>query len=389
MSGSTESWDVLGAAELASPVAAVDVVTDELARRFGATSVSFLFADILGRELVRLGPRSAGVAGRAAPRIELRGSVYDKVLRTQRPATEHDLASGGVRLIVPVSNRGDVIGLLELTVAAADDPALRAIRAVAHALAYMVVTDSRFTDLYKWGRRTTPLNLAAEIQHQLLPSATTLEGAEFVLAGALEPADRIGGDTYDFTLDHDTVQVSITDAMGHDIEAALLATLLVGALRRVRRAGGGLAVQATDAHRAVADHGRGALATGQLLRVRLADGACELVNAGHPWPLRLRGGAVEELELVPDLPFGVPGAGVYGVQTLTLRPGDRIVLVTDGMLEREAGAVEIPALIRDTGHLHPREAAQTLTRAVYQAVGGRLRDDATVLCMDWRGPGLG
>nr|WP_272918000.1 PP2C family protein-serine/threonine phosphatase [Actinomadura rayongensis] len=253
----------------------------------------------------------------------------------------------------------------------------------------MVVTDSRFTDLYKWGRRTTPLNLAAEIQHQLLPSATTLEGAEFVLAGALEPADRIGGDTYDFTLDHDTVQVSITDAMGHDIEAALLATLLVGALRRVRRAGGGLAVQATDAHRAVADHGRGALATGQLLRVRLADGACELVNAGHPWPLRLRGGAVEELELVPDLPFGVPGAGVYGVQTLTLRPGDRIVLVTDGMLEREAGAVEIPALIRDTGHLHPREAAQTLTRAVYQAVGGRLRDDATVLCMDWRGPGLG
>ena len=89
-----------------------------------------------------------------------------------------------------------------------------------------------------------PLSLAAEIQHRLLPGSYTCEAGQFTLAGWLEPAGDVGGDTFDFALERDTLHLSMTDAMGHEVDAALLATVLVGALRNARRAGVGLAEQA-------------------------------------------------------------------------------------------------------------------------------------------------
>jgi hypothetical protein len=55
------------------------------------------------------------------------------------------------------------------------------------------------------------------------------------------------------------------------------------------------------------------------------------------------------------------------------------------MLERNATAVDILSVMAGGRHLHPREAVQELTRAVVSACGGELRDDATVLCLDWHG----
>jgi serine phosphatase RsbU (regulator of sigma subunit) len=71
------------------------------------------------------------------------------------------------------------------------------------------------------------------------------------LAGWLEPAGDVGGDTFDFSLERDTLHVSMTDAMGHTLDAALLATVLVGALRNARRRGVGLHEQAHVAERAL------------------------------------------------------------------------------------------------------------------------------------------
>lgn len=136
--------------------------------------------------------------------------------------------------------------------------------------------------MYQWGRRTIPLSLAAEIQHRLLPTSLACEAAQFAVAGALEPADHVGGDTFDYAIDRDRVHLSVTDAMGHDVGAALLATLLVGALRRARRAGADLAVQAYEADQAVREHGFQGYVTGQLLRIDLNDGKTEFINAGHP-----------------------------------------------------------------------------------------------------------
>ncbi|MFI5808496.1 hypothetical protein [Streptomyces sp. NPDC051561] len=47
---------------------------------------------------------------------------------------------------------------------------MRGIGETAHALAYIIIANQSFTDVYQWGRRTTPLSLAAEIQHRLLPA---------------------------------------------------------------------------------------------------------------------------------------------------------------------------------------------------------------------------
>ncbi|MBE4733582.1 MULTISPECIES: PP2C family protein-serine/threonine phosphatase [Streptomyces] len=373
---------LLAAAEAAPPGDSVEVVALDLQKRLGAQRVSFLFVDLMGQRLIRLVAAGGDVVDEAGP-IDLHGSVYDDVLRGQRQHVEPD-GQGGQRVVTPVTNRGDCIGLLEVTLPHVVDAVLRQVRDAAHALAYIIVTDRRFTDLYHLGRRTTRTSLAAEIQHQLLPSSPCCEAAQFTLAAGLVPADDIGGDTYDYTLDRDTLHLSITDAMGHDTQSALLATLLVGALRQARRGGCDALSQAGHAHQALLRHSRG-LATGQLLCVDLATGRCELVNAGHPWPLRLRDGTVEEVELAVNLPFGVSAPIPYRVQELCLRPGDRLILLTDGMQDRGAAAADLEAVLLETRALHPREVVRSLTAAVLDACHGHLRDDATVLVLDWHG----
>ncbi|WP_329293000.1 PP2C family protein-serine/threonine phosphatase [Streptomyces sp. NBC_01455] len=376
----------LEAAEAAAPVESLDVVARMLKEHLGAESVTFLILDFTGSSVVRLGAAGSVDTGTPARRITVRGTLYDDVIRTQRPSVEEKGEGALVRIVAPVTNRGDAIGLLELFLPTAPDAAvMREIGETAHALAYIVIANRSYTDVYQWGRRTAPLSLAAEIQHRLLPTSLACEAAQFAVAGALEPADQVGGDTFDYVIDRDTVQLSVTDAMGHDVEAALLATLLVGALRRARRAGAGLAEQAREADQAMHDHSHKGYVTGQLLRISLLDGTTEFINAGHPWPLRMRNGQVQEITPEVDTPFGFPTPHTYRVQSLDLRPGDRLVMLTDGMLEHRANGIELSELIVRTRDLHPREAARTLIAAVVAANNGHLHDDATVMCLDWHG----
>ncbi|MFE4861160.1 PP2C family protein-serine/threonine phosphatase [Streptomyces sp. NPDC056670] len=375
----------LEAAEAAAPVESLDVVAQLLKERLGAASVSFLITDFTGSSVVRLGAAGTVDRGEVARRITLRGTLYDDVIRSQRPGVQ-EADTGGVRVVAPVTNRGDAIGLLELFLPTRPDAeVMREIGENAHALAYIVIANRSFTDVYQWGRRTRPLSLAAEIQHRLLPASLACEAAQFAVAGALEPADHVGGDTFDYVVDRDTVQLSVTDAMGHDVAASLLATLVVGALRRARRAGADLQEQARQADAAMRKHGRDGYVTGQLLRISLRDGTTEFINAGHPWPLRLREGEVTQIVPKIDLPFGVLNPRTYRVQSLDLRPGDRLVMLTDGMLERNAGRVNLADLIVRTRILHPREAARALIGAIVDAGDGHLDDDATVMCLDWYG----
>ncbi|MFI7237050.1 PP2C family protein-serine/threonine phosphatase [Streptomyces cyaneofuscatus] len=378
---------VLAAARDAAPVNSLDVVARDLRTRLGARYVSFLFVDTVGNRLLRVSDMADASPKDRTERVPLAASgIYDKVLRSQKLVrVEQD--GKGRRVLAPVTNRGDAIGVLELFLEVVTEDVLAQIEEAAHALAYIIVADRRFTDLYHWGNRTTPVSLAAEIQRQLLPSAPSCEAAEFSLAGALVPASDIAGDTYDYSLDNSALHLSVTDAMGHDVNASLIATLVVNASRGARRAGAELAEQARQMHQALLDHANTTFATGQLLRIALDGSRAQLVNAGHPGPLRLRDGSVEEITPQVDMPFGFPPQGAYQVQDLDLRPGDRLVLFTDGAQEREAATVDLPALLIQTAAEHPREVVRTMVTAVADAHGGRPpRDDATVLCLDWHGP---
>ncbi|GAB3360078.1 PP2C family protein-serine/threonine phosphatase [Modestobacter lapidis] len=290
-------------------------------------------------------------------------------------------------MIVPVTDRGDAIGVIELLLPRfPSDKEVADVRSAAHALAYVVIAARRHTDVFEWGQRSTPFALAAEIQRRLLPASYTCEAGQFTLAGWLEPASSVGGDTFDYTLDRDSLQLSITDAVGHQVPAALLATLLVGSLRNGRRKGLDLAEQARYANDSLAENSApGQFVTGQLMRVDLHTGIAQIVNAGHVLPLRLRAGRVEEIDLRVEAPFGVLPGKSFDVQPFPLEPGDRIVFLTDGMQERNAVDLDVATALADSADLHPREVVHALGAAVLHETGGDLRDDATMICLDWYG----
>ena len=379
---------LLAAVEAAPPIAAADVLAGALAEAIDAREVSFLIADFSGQSLIRLG--HAGGKGRlqgkeTAERVPLVGTPHGRALAAQ--VVEVIDEDGGARLFAPVTSRGEAVGVLELVLE--DFPAQQTVADVAqaaHFLAYVVIANRRYTDLFEWGQRSVPLSLAAEIQHRLLPGAFTCEAGQFTLAAWLQPAGEIGGDTFDFSLERDALHLSMTDAMGHTMDAALLATVLVGGLRNARRRGVELGEQARLANDALAEQaGESQFVTGLLVRIDLAKATAGIVNAGHPPPLRIRAGRVDQLRLEADPPFGVRLGNEYRVQSLPLQVGDRLIFVTDGMLERDAALMNIGAILTASADMHPREAVQDLTRAVLEVSGGQLRDDATALCLDWLG----
>ena len=380
---------LLAAVENASPVAAADVLAERLTDALGASEVSFLVADFSGRALVRLGHADSAAASRTqgretAERVPLVGSPHGRALAGQTLEVETD--AHGVRLFAPVTNRGEAIGVLQLSLAQLpDEQTLTDVALAAHTLAYVIIANRRFTDLYEWGQRSVRLSLAAEIQHRLLPGSYTCEAGQFTLAAWLEPSGEIAGDTFDFAIERDTLHVSITDAMGHAINASMLATILVGALRNARRAGVDLGEQARLANTGLGGYTEwgGDFVTGQVARIDLRTQTATIVNAGHPLPLRLRNGRVACVALEADAPFGIVRDIEYRVQRLPLEPGDRLMFLTDGMTERNA--VNIEALIEAGAEMHPREAVQHLVHAVLEATGGTPEDDATVMCLDWHG----
>jgi serine phosphatase RsbU (regulator of sigma subunit) len=415
--------ELLTAVQAAPPVQSVAVMARILREQFSAVDVAFLITDFGGNAVVRLtGAPDEGVT-RDPEQVPLAGSIYEKVIVSQQPwvgtpeETPEGRAAGAgagaeqgrTKVIAPVSDRGDSIGLLELTLPRPPHHRmLELLGEAAHALAWVVIVNSRFTDLFEWGRRTTRLSLASEIQHRLLPDSFTCDAGPFIVAGSLEPAANVGGDTFDYSLNRTGLFMFLTDAMGHDVRAAQLASVVVGAIRNARRAGLGLTDQADAANlavvehaaqehrvvmdesaqirRALAEHGAPALVTGQLLSVAFDTGRTAFINAGHVWPLRLREGRVEELTPLVDLPFGISPDSNYRIQSIDLRPGDRLVLITDGMLEPDGAHEELRELITETRAMHPREAVRAFTKAVLERADHDPRDDATVLCLEWSRP---
>ena len=61
------------------------------------------------------------------------------------------------------------------------------------------------------------------------------------------------------------------------------------------------------------------------------------------------------------------------------------MLITDGVLERNASILNLEALMIEGAAMHPREAVQHVVLALLHPTDGRLKDDATAMCVDWHG----
>ena len=105
------------------------------------------------------------------------GGPAEQAVRTQTvqvlppdPAQAGDGVRGWWRVLAPVTERGESIGLLELYLPDEPDPETVAeIGQVAHLLAFVVIANRRHTDLFEWGQRSRSFSLSAEIQQRLLP----------------------------------------------------------------------------------------------------------------------------------------------------------------------------------------------------------------------------
>ncbi|MFJ3336101.1 PP2C family protein-serine/threonine phosphatase [Streptomyces sp. NPDC086766] len=360
-----------------------------LADRVGAREVTLLVADyglsVLQpvTHLPHTGepvPASDGPAGRAfttqVPVVEV----------TDDPVTD--------RVHLPITVRGDRLGVLSVRLpASGTDPAtVLQIADVATALAHEIAAAGRDTDLYLQARRTRRLTLAAEMQWQLLPGRGCAR-REYSIGAHLEPAYAIGGDNFDWSADADHLTVTMTDGMGQGIDASLLTTLAVGALRNARRADIGLADQACLADQAVfAQYGGKAYASTLLLRFDLDTGVVQAVDAGSPQLFRQRGSRIDQIELEAQLPLGMLEETLYEEQTFQVEPGDRLVAVSKGVhgARSEKGALFGEQALRQTitaaAAMPPHEAARAVVSGLVEHFGSRdLAADAAVICLDWRG----
>lgn len=352
----------------------------------GATACALLLADYEERTLVPVpGRGESSSSGEQRVEGSLAGAAF-----TDQESTIVPVAVGHVGYF-PVTMRAERLGVLEVDMPDNDPALLLALTDIARFLGYALVAARRYTDRFERIRRRRDLELAAEIQWELLP-VLAYEAAEFSIAGSLGPAYEIGGDTFDYAVAADTLTVSVTDAMGHGLRAAMMGSLAVTALRNRRRQGDGVVQQVEQASERLSEQfGGEQYVTGVILRLDLTSGAGALVNAGHPTPLLLRDRQVRSVVLDPDPPMGMfPGANYRPVR-LQLQEGDRLLVFSDGLTEARPvggdafGDLHLARLLADTAVKPPGEVVRLLTEAVIDHRAAQLADDATAVCLDWRG----
>ncbi|MER6631197.1 PP2C family protein-serine/threonine phosphatase [Streptomyces sp. NPDC000987] len=372
----------------AAPHQLPDVVHEVLRSQYGADAVEFLMADYGLTVLQPVTP----AAGRPEP-LPVHSSPAGRAFGSQEPFAE-ERGDGRVRLHLPVSVRGDRLGVLSVTMdrAAWDRADVPELAEVAQVLGHEVVVAERDTDMYQRARRTDRLTLAAEMQWQLLP-ARSCSQPEYALGAQLEPAYAIFGDNFDWSAGADRLLLYITNGMGQGIGASLLTNLGINALRNARRAGIPIADQAALADQAIYAQYRGdAHLSVLLLDLELSTGRMQVVDAGSPRMLRLRDRTVSAVDFEAQLPLGMFEETDYTAQEFRLRPGDRLVFVSDGV-----HAVAAPGGERYGEHALSRAVTATrllpaadVPAAVIRELSGHRgsaepEDDALVACLDWFG----
>jgi serine phosphatase RsbU (regulator of sigma subunit) len=302
---------------------------------------------------------------------------------------------GGVRVWVPVVDGSARLGVMavDLTEEDAHDPqTLRSVERVATLAAQLVVTKGEYSDVMELTQRNRRMSLAAELQRGTLPPLA-LATPRVVVAGILEPAYEVAGDTFDYAVNTDALHVAIIDSVGHDVESSVISHLVHGSLRNSRRNGVDLPEAYTRANEAVTTVFREiTFATAAFGHLDLGSGRFRWVSAGHPPPLVVRGRkVVHAADTVPVLPIGLSGMDPT-VNELVLEPSDMLLLYTDGVVEGGARGAERFGLDRLAdllsrnllAELPPAETLRRLVRAVLEHSTHQLRDDLAMVLIEYR-----
>lgn len=384
-------------------------IIGDLLRRASVTAPDLLAADVAatlhevgGNHLVlyvvdyeQLNLQPVGIATELMAEepkgVSVEGTLAGRSFQLQQVVTAE--VDDGWRVWAPVRERAERIGVLEFGFPEISDDLLALCDDLGLLVGHLVHTAGRYTDLIELRRRRRPMNLAAEMQWDMLMPPLAFSSPELAIAGILEPAYFVAGDAFDYSLNGETFGFAILDAMGHGVHSTLASTLALGAFRHGRRRGLELTVVAEQIDDALVEQFSGdCFVTGHICSLDVATGAFRWVNAGHPPPLLIRGNkVVAEMQAEPCLPLGL-GLQIVEVGELHLQPTDRILFYSDGVTEaRPHGGQQfgVDRLIDATeefigGSLPVAEALRRLVRRLRDHRGGELADDATLVFLEWQ-----
>jgi serine phosphatase RsbU (regulator of sigma subunit) len=382
--GELAFWELLRASRLAAPERLPEAAAGA-AEKFGGRDLEMLLVDHGQEVLVPLGGDG--------PPVRIEGSVAGRAFR--QVESQEIAVEGGRRLWLPMLDGVDRLGVLGLTFSRLDE--LLHARAVHFAalLSEMLLSKANYGDALVRTARLQPMTLAAEMQWSLMPPLTV--GSErVVISGVVQPSYEVGGDIFDYAVGDSCAHLAIFDAMGHGLEAALLASVAVGAYRNARRRPLPLTETAAAIDDALAGQfGRGRFVTALMAELDLDSGRLRWIVAGHPPPLLLRRArVVKELARTPNTPLGLRLTERFAVHEEVLEPADRLVLYSDGVVEAKDPTsrerfgvdrlVDFIARAEAAGEPVP-ETMRRLGHAVVKHQGEELQDDATQVLLEWRG----
>jgi serine phosphatase RsbU (regulator of sigma subunit) len=359
------------------------LIADQLvaeARRAAGVPVALYVVDIDGSRLIRLAgsedfPETLDAPPALGPEIVPEGlpGFYER-LRETLPRC----------VATPLWLRGRVLGLLLCV-----GMPLSGLEDIARQGAAALELANDYTDLIEAARRRKPTTAAAEVQHHLLPPRIArVTGAQ--LAGGLLPTYEVGGDWFDYVENRDGAWLAIADASGTGPTAAGLGASALGALRAARRAGQGLEEAAGSMDEVIRALGNpGFTLTAILARWHAPTSTLTWINCGHP-PAFVADpeGAMTELGGPVHPPLGsVDGAREFELASVRLDSADRLVLITDGIIDRAVegggtfGVEGLRRAVRGAPAATAAATAMAIQRAVTSCWSEPLEDDATLVVL--------
>jgi hypothetical protein len=219
------------------------------------------------------------------------------------------------------------------------------------------------------------LEAARQVQQVLLPEEIA-KVPGFTVDCVYHPAESVGGDFFQILPAPDGgLLVVVGDVAGKGLPAALMVSVLVGAIRAEATHSSDPAVLMASFNERAIGRSQGKFTTCLCLHIS-AQGIVTAASAGHLNPY------VEgvEISLEPALPLGIIAQARYDASSFTLAPGQRLTIVSDGVLEAQARDGELLGFER-TRQLSTQSAAEIAAAA--QAFGQN--DDITVVTVAFDG----